>query len=887
MNREPSNDAHGGMGTMPALYLTPASVSYLNQIILATLISGYLLIRFARRGAETRTSADWQLLAIFVSVILVSAAFFFEVTLLPAGRFVAVVLEIPLTILLLSVLIQFAYAFPHPIGSTLERRLALIFSGLYLAYEIGYAVWRLQLIGQDRVVYSSDLFDAAVIIGAGWIITTFVRSAFSSGGRAAQRMALVFCIPLALAVVNWLNSTDRVSDPVYYIALTSGMPFSLYLFTLAYLAAKPEATSLATRIIGAMITGLLAILGILGWLVAPPFADHYTPDIADQRSLSFSPVGSQAYHVESVPLDFDTDFGARIYPDDPTDAISDAGEARFPFTFYGRHYDGVFINTEGSLTFGSALNAGFLQIDLADRPTIYGLLQSYSLPTGAGIYLKRADDRLIVSYVNVASTYNPGVRYTFQIALHTDGAFTLTTHGLPEARQYAVNDRPDAAPWAFGITPGGHGGTPEIDFDYLPTAIGARGGIQDEYLAFRQAIHAFLLPFAIGSLMLALAFSIGFGLMIYHSLTVRIDHLIDGVRSFRRAGGPMRLPVVYNDEIGFLTATFNDMSIELGALIHDLEQRVAARTADLSAANLQLRKLSTAVEQSADAIVIMDLSGRIEYVNHAFCATLGYAQGEVIGESAMTLRSVATPSEVYSDLWSRLTRGETCSGELQILTKGGDDLWESVVMSPIRSSSGAVTHYAAVMENITDRKRAEQDRERLISLDPLTGLYNRRYFFEAAEVLFAQAANAPRRIAALMLDLDWFKDINDTYGHQGGDVVLCEAAHRIANSLRASELLARYGGEEFVVLLADVEPEDVDEIATRLIRAVNAAPVPFEGARIAVSVSLGAAIVTNETAGLDALLSRADRALYQAKRLGRNRWVWWDAAGVEEALEPA
>ena len=137
MNREPSNNAHGGMGTMPALYLTPASVSYLNQIILATLISGYLLIRFARRGAETRTSADWQLLAIFVSVILVSAAFFFEVTLLPAGRFVAVVLEIPLTILLLSVLIQFAYAFPHPIGSTLERRLALIFSGLYLAYEIG------------------------------------------------------------------------------------------------------------------------------------------------------------------------------------------------------------------------------------------------------------------------------------------------------------------------------------------------------------------------------------------------------------------------------------------------------------------------------------------------------------------------------------------------------------------------------------------------------------------------------------------------------------------------------------------------------------------------------------------------------------------------------
>ena len=869
---------------MPALYLTPAAVSYLNQIILATLISGYLLLRFTRRGAESRTAADWQLLAIFVSVILVSAAFFFEVTLLPAGRFVAVVLEIPLTILLLSVLIQFAYVFPTPVGSALERRLALIVTGLYLAYEIGYAVWRLQLIGQGRVAYSSDLFDPAVIIGAGWIITTFARSAFRSGGRVAQRMALVFCVPLALAIVNWLNSTDQVSDPLYYIALTSGMPFTLYMFTLAYLAAKPEATSLASRIIGAMITGLLAILGILGWLVAPPFAEHYARDVADQRSLRFAPVAAGAYRVESIPLAFDSDVGAQIYPTDLTDEISDAGEAPFPFTFYGKHYDGVYINREGSLTFGSPLNTGFLQIDLADRPTIYALLQSYSLPAGAGIYLKRGDGSLVVSYLNVASTYNPDNRYTFQIALDADGAFTITTHGLPEFQQYAVNDRPDAAPWAFGITPGGGVDAQSIDFDYLPTAIGAQGGIQNEYLAFRQAIHLFLLPFAIGSLLIGLVFSIGFGLMIHHSLTVRLDSLIDGVRGFRRVGGPMRLPVVSNDEVGFLTDTFNAMSVELSALIHDLEQRVAARTADLSAANLELRKLSTAIEQSADAILIMDLRSRIEYVNHAFCTMLGYTASELLGESGMLLQSPTTPREVYEDLWARLTRGETGSGEVLIRTKDGDDLWASLVMSPIRSGAGDVTHYVAVIENISERKRVEQDRERLISLDPLTGLYNRRYFFEAGEVLFAQTGSTPRRIAALMLDLDWFKDINDTYGHQGGDVVLCEVARRIADNLRASELLARYGGEEFVVLLADVEPEDVAEIATRLIRAVNATPVLYDGAAITVSTSLGAALRTDDGTGLDALLSQADRALYRAKRLGRNRWVWWDEASIEATL---
>ncbi len=864
---------------MPALLLTPASIGYLNQILLAALICGYLLLRFARTGAQGLKRTDWELLAIIVSVILMSAAFFFEVTLLPAERFVAVAIEIPLTVLLLAVLVQFSYDFPKPIGSARERLIAPVVAGGYTGYEIVYAIGRLQGIGEGRIAFASEYFDAAVIVGFVWIVVNFVRGGvFPGQERAARRFALVFCIPVVLGVVNLLNSIDLVSAPVYYIALTTGILFTFYLFTLTYLAAKPDATSLAIRIIGAMITGLLSILGTLGWLVAPQVAQDYVPQLVDGRSLHFVPLGANAYQVAAAPFHYQSDLGVLIYPQDPSDAITEAGEASFPFTFYGRHYDSVFIHPNGALSFGERLNDRFLQISLSAQPTIMATLMNHSLPADAGIYLNRGQGRLVVSYVNVASFYHPQNRYTFQVVLDAAGAITITTDGLPPGQQYFVNDRTDAAPWALGITPGSGLAAPLVDFRQIPAVIGPQGGLQNEHVNFREAIHAVLLPLAIGSLPISLIFSAGFGLMIHYSLTVPLTTLLEGVKAFRRTGRAISQPVEPNDEIGFLATTFSAMSVELRTLIHDLEARVAARTAALSAANLQLSQLSTAVEQSADAIVITDLQGRIEYVNRAFCETTGYSAAEVLGENPRILKSAATPPALYRELWARLAQGETWSGELLNRTKHGDDLWESVVISPIRAGSGEVTHFVAVKENITDRKRAEQDRERLIALDPLTGLFNRRHFFESGEELVKRAQDAPGCMAALMLDIDHFKQVNDTYGHQAGDVALREVAHRIASSLRGTELVARYGGEEFVVLLTRVEPVDVEEIAERLVRVVNATPILFEGARIRVSISLGAAFLTEDTASLDALLSRADRALYQAKHLGRNRWVRWEDA---------
>jgi len=860
---------------MPAVYLTPASISYLNQVILASLISAYLLRRFLRTGARGRTAADWMLLAIFVTVILMSAAFFFEVTLLGVGTYAAVAVETGLTVLLFAVLIWFSYSFPQPIGTKLEKQIAMAVCGGYVAFEVAYAVWRLQIVGRGQIAYASDSFDLSLIIGAVWIIANFIRGGLKDGGdRAARRLALVFCIPLVLALINLAYSIGFVTAPAYYIALTTGLPLTLYLFTLSYLAAKPEATSLAVRVLGAMITGQLAILGILGWLVAPQYARGYQPAIVDHRSLRFDPLSDGGYRVEEIPLAYQPDIGVRVHPEDPTRALSDTGGLPFASVFFGQSYDDVYINTDGSLSFGAPLSHRFLQISLTHQPAIFAMLQSYGFPADSGIYVNRDGDRLVVSYVNVASYYYPQHRATFQIVLTADGSITLTTYSLPEQAQYFINDRPDAAPWALGITPGGAIAAP-IDFNALPTVIGAEGGIQDEYLAFRQAIHTLLLPFTLGSLVVGLVFLGIFAVMVHLSLTVQLDNLISGVKGFRRSGGAIHLPVLHNDEIGFLTDTFNTMSVELGALIHDLEERVAARTADLSTANLQLSKLSTAVEQSADAIVITDLKGRIEYVNHAFCEATGYSAEEALGQNPRILKSADTPPEVYRDLWATLARGETWSGDLLNTTKTGELLWESAVISPIRSSSGAVTHYVAVKENITERKRAEQERERLIALDPLTGLYNRRYFFETGEALFGQGTARPPRLAALMLDIDHFKSINDTFGHQGGDTVLREVAERLATHLRASELLARYGGEEFAVLLTQVEPVDVADIATRLVQGINATPIAIDDVLIKVSISLGAAYATDDTASLDALLSHADRALYEAKRLGRNRWEWW------------
>ena len=183
-------------------------------------------------------------------------------------------------------------------------------------------------------------------------------------------------------------------------------------------------------------------------------------------------------------------------------------------------------------------------------------------------------------------------------------------------------------------------------------------------------------------------------------------------------------------------------------------------------------------------------------------------------------------------------------------------------------------HIAAVRDN-TERYKIQEELERLAIRDPLTGLYNRRYFFNEGGRDFSRSNQPPYEMAAIMLDIDHFKAINDANGHQVGDVVLCKVAQRMEEALRPTDMLARFGGEEFVVLLQRTTLEEGCQVAERILFSLNQTPVVVDGIEISVTLSIGIAGLDETTGTFDELIRRADYAMYAAKDVGRNCWVVW------------
>lgn len=289
-------------------------------------------------------------------------------------------------------------------------------------------------------------------------------------------------------------------------------------------------------------------------------------------------------------------------------------------------------------------------------------------------------------------------------------------------------------------------------------------------------------------------------------------------------------------------------------------------------AEAQLRLLQRAVEHSASGVMITDEGGVIIHVNAALMRMSGYSSEELVGTRPSVLKS-GRHVDLYADLWGTIRRGEVWRGEMTNRRKTGEEYWEYQTIAPVKDPAGRITHYVAIKEDITERKRAEQEMERLATTDSLTGLSNRRQFFRRGEVLFGLAADPCGDLAALMVDLDHFKKINDTHGHAVGDVVLREAASRMAGAVRSDDLIARCGGEEFAVLLPRTNCEVALAIAERLRQGVCSRPIDTPAGDLAVTASVGVASLTEPLRSLDELLQRADQALYEAKNTGRNRCV--------------
>lgn len=292
-----------------------------------------------------------------------------------------------------------------------------------------------------------------------------------------------------------------------------------------------------------------------------------------------------------------------------------------------------------------------------------------------------------------------------------------------------------------------------------------------------------------------------------------------------------------------------------------------------------IQAIKAAIDQAPTAMMITNRFGRIEYANQAFLACTGYDREELLGRHPrMLLLGHASSSATYRSIRSALVAGERWRGELVNVRKGGVEHWVSLAISPVRSGSGRVENYIAVREDITERKRFEESLRRLANFDALTGINNRRHVMELADLEWKRAVRYGVPLSLLMLDVDHFKQINDTHGHLVGDQAICLVAQACLNAVREIDVVGRYGGEEFVIVLPGTHFAGALELAERLRRRVAGVRLKCgQPHPVSLTASIGVASLQQGDT-LEQLLVAADKALYQAKRQGRDKVV---AAGVD------
>jgi diguanylate cyclase (GGDEF)-like protein/PAS domain S-box-containing protein len=335
-----------------------------------------------------------------------------------------------------------------------------------------------------------------------------------------------------------------------------------------------------------------------------------------------------------------------------------------------------------------------------------------------------------------------------------------------------------------------------------------------------------------------------------------------------------------NLETQFVSKDGRVITALLSAHIMELHGQacILSVTRDISerkAAEDQLRKLSQAVEQSSDSIVITDLNANIEYVNEAFVRSTGFSREEALGKNPRILQSGKTPAETYAAMWDALLQGRVWTGEFFNRRKDGTTYVDAAVLSPIRQSDGSITHYVAAMTDITAKKSAEERINSLAFFDPLTDLPNRRLLLDRLKHALASSARTASYGALLFIDLDNFKTLNDTLGHDVGDLLLQQTAQRLVHCVREGDTVARLGGDEFVLLLESLSTNAQDAasgaeaVGEKILAALNE-PYMLGGFTGHSSPSIGITLFVDQQESMEDLLKCADLAMYQAKEAGRN-----------------
>ncbi len=302
----------------------------------------------------------------------------------------------------------------------------------------------------------------------------------------------------------------------------------------------------------------------------------------------------------------------------------------------------------------------------------------------------------------------------------------------------------------------------------------------------------------------------------------------------------------------------------------------------------EVSDLKTALDAHA-IVAITDARGVITNVNERFCQISKYPREELIGQTHRIVNSGYHPVSFFQELWRTIGQGKVWSGEICNRAKDGSTYWVNTTIVPYVGDEGRIQRYVAIRADITERKLAELKIAQMAYQDALTGLPNRRLLMDRLQQSQALSARSAQCGALLFLDLDHFKDINDTLGHENGDELLQQVGQRLRDAVRQSDTVARLGGDEFVVLLADLGVSETEAttqagLLGEEILQTLCEPYQVGQATVNSSPSIGVVMYQGEQTRPEELLKQADIALYQAKDAGRRTLCFFDPA-IQAAFE--
>jgi diguanylate cyclase (GGDEF)-like protein/PAS domain S-box-containing protein len=306
--------------------------------------------------------------------------------------------------------------------------------------------------------------------------------------------------------------------------------------------------------------------------------------------------------------------------------------------------------------------------------------------------------------------------------------------------------------------------------------------------------------------------------------------------------------------------------------LHDITERKQIE----KALRQREERYRTILENIQEGYFEVDLVGNLTFFNDSLCRISGYSQEELLGMNDRQYTNKETSKKVFQTFNKVYNTGEPTEGfDWQIIRKDGTKRYIEASVALQKDSSDKPTGFRGIVRDVTERKQIEQQINHMATHDVLTGLPNRMLFIDRLEVALAQSKRNKHKLAVMMLDLDNFKNVNDTLGHMVGDQLLKEVGYRLAGLLRQNDTVARLGGDEFIVLLSDLERmEDVLRVAKIILKAFGQ-PFVCGNHKFTSSTSIGIAIYPDDGEDIDSLLRNSDMAMYSVKTQGRNNYKFF------------